>query len=104
MSQLSVESDGNDVLCWYALLFQMLEEYIMNFVKTELKTLKKRLAPEDPECSEKLREDDEVLVEGEEEEEKQRSSRDAFLNITLNFLRRMKKEQLADCLQTSKML
>ncbi|XP_019112622.1 NLR family CARD domain-containing protein 3 isoform X2 [Larimichthys crocea] len=81
-------------------IFIMLEEYIMNFVKTELKTLKKRLAPEDPECSEKLREDDEVLVEGEEEEEKQRSSRDAFLKITLNFLRRMKQEQLADCLQT----
>ncbi|KAG8001180.1 NLR family CARD domain-containing protein 3, partial [Nibea albiflora] len=79
------------------LLLQMLEKYIMNFVKTELKTLKKHLAPEDPECSEKLREDDEVQVE---EEEEQRRSRDAFLKITLNFLRRMKQEQLADCLRT----
>ena len=35
--------------------------------------------------------------EGQCEEEKE-----AFLKITLNFLRRMKQETLADCLQSSK--
>ncbi|KAI3364706.1 hypothetical protein L3Q82_011468 [Scortum barcoo] len=44
------------------------------------------------------REDEEVL-DGEDEEQR-RSSREAFLKITLHFLRRMKQEELADCLQS----
>ncbi|KAI3365042.1 hypothetical protein L3Q82_010098, partial [Scortum barcoo] len=44
------------------------------------------------------REDEEVL-DGEDEEQR-RSSREAFLKITLDFLRRMKQEELADCLQS----
>lgn len=74
----------------------------MTFVKNELKKFKKALGPEGPEYLEKLREDDEVM--GGEEEEQRCSNRDAFLKITLNYLRRMKQEQLADSLQSSKIL
>ncbi|XP_023266838.1 LOW QUALITY PROTEIN: protein NLRC3-like [Seriola lalandi dorsalis] len=76
----------------------LLEENIFTFVKNELKKAQRVLRPDYPECSESQREDQEVL-EGEDEEQR-RSSREAFLKITLNFLRRMKQEELADCLQS----
>ncbi|XP_070821787.1 protein NLRC3-like [Chaetodon trifascialis] len=78
-------------------IFMLLEENIMTFVKNELNKFKKVLSSEYPECSETLREDDEV--EGGEEEQRS-SSQDAFLKITVNFLRRIKQEQLADSLQS----
>ncbi|CAK6979252.1 NLR family CARD domain-containing protein 3-like [Scomber scombrus] len=78
--------------------FMLLEKNIVTFVKNELKKMQKLLSPNYPECLESQREDDEVL-DGEEEEQR-RSSRDAFLKITLHFLRRMKQEELADCLQS----
>ena len=62
--------------------------------------MQKTLSPDYPECLESQREDEEVL-DGEEEDHR-RSSRDAFLKITLHFLRRMKQEDLADRLQNSK--
>lgn len=37
-----------------------------------------------------------------EDEEERSSSSEAFLKITLDFLRRMKQEEMADCLQKSK--
>uniref|UniRef100_A0A3Q4HUQ3 NACHT domain-containing protein n=1 Tax=Neolamprologus brichardi TaxID=32507 RepID=A0A3Q4HUQ3_NEOBR len=55
------------------------------FVKNELKKIQKVLSPDYPECLESQREDYE-----------QRRSREAFVKITLNFLRRMKQEELAD--------
>ncbi|KAF3841654.1 hypothetical protein F7725_023605 [Dissostichus mawsoni] len=58
------------------------------------------LSSDYPECLESQREDEEVL-DGEDEEQR-RSSREAFLNITLHFLRSMKQEELADRLQSSK--
>ncbi|KAL7369701.1 hypothetical protein ABVT39_005998 [Epinephelus coioides] len=76
----------------------LLEENILTFVKNELKKIQKVLSPDYPECLESQREDEEVL-EGEDEEQR-RSSREAFLKITLHFLRRMKQEELADCLQS----
>ncbi|KAL7369834.1 hypothetical protein ABVT39_010025 [Epinephelus coioides] len=76
----------------------LLEENILTFVKNELKKIQKVLSPDYPECFESQREDEEVL-EGEDEEQR-RSSREAFLKITLHFLRRMKQEELADCLQS----
>ena len=79
---------------------QNLEENVITFVKNELEKFQKVLSADDPECSEKQSEDEEV-VDGEEEEQR-RSNREAFLKITLNFLRRMKQEELADCLQSSK--
>lgn len=84
----------------YNILFQLLEENIVTFVKNELKRIQKALSPDDPECLESQREDEEVL-DGEDEEQR-RSSRESFLKITLHFLRRMKQEELADCLQSSK--
>uniref|UniRef100_A0A4W6E364 NACHT domain-containing protein n=1 Tax=Lates calcarifer TaxID=8187 RepID=A0A4W6E364_LATCA len=78
-------------------IFMLLEENIVTFVKKELKKIQKGLSPDYPECLESQREDEEVL-DGEDEE--QRSSREEFLKITLNFLRRMKQEELADCLQS----
>uniref|UniRef100_A0A671UH45 NACHT domain-containing protein n=1 Tax=Sparus aurata TaxID=8175 RepID=A0A671UH45_SPAAU len=77
----------------------MLEENIVTFVKNELKKIQKVLSSDYPECSESQREDEEGL-DGEDEEQR-RSSREAFLKITLHFLRRMKQEELADCLQKS---
>ncbi|KAL3999847.1 G protein-coupled receptor family C group 5 member B [Sarotherodon galilaeus] len=78
-------------------IFMLLEDNIIAFVKSELKKIQKVLNPDYPQCLESQREVDELL-EGEDEEERKRS-REAFLKITLHFLRRMKKERLADCLQ-----
>ncbi|XP_028428403.1 LOW QUALITY PROTEIN: NLR family CARD domain-containing protein 3-like [Perca flavescens] len=71
-------------------IFMLLEDNIITFVKNELKKIQKLLSPDYPECSESQRED---------EDEEQRRSREAFLKITLHFLRRMKQDELADCLQ-----
>ncbi|KAI3352595.1 hypothetical protein L3Q82_005530 [Scortum barcoo] len=64
-----------------------LEENIFTFVKNELKKFQKVLSSDYPE---RLSED----------EEQRKSSREAFLKITLHFLRRMNQEELADCLQS----
>ncbi|XP_071370010.1 protein NLRC3-like [Centroberyx affinis] len=79
-------------------IFMLLEENIITFVKNELKRIQMVLSPDYPECLERQREDEEVLDD--EEEEQRRSSREAFLQITLQFLRRMKQEELADSLQS----
>lgn len=84
----------------FIFLFQLLEENIVTFVKNELKRVQRVLSPDYPECLESQSEDEEVL-DGEDEEQR-RSSREAFVKITLDFLRRMKQEELADCLQSSK--
>jgi len=81
------------------IIFQLLEETIVNFVKKELKKIQKVLREDYPECLENQRENDEL--DGEDEEIR-RSSRDSFLNITLHFLRRMKQEELADHIESSK--
>uniref|UniRef100_A0A669BG51 B30.2/SPRY domain-containing protein n=1 Tax=Oreochromis niloticus TaxID=8128 RepID=A0A669BG51_ORENI len=69
-------------------IFMLLEDNIITFVKNELKKIQKVLSPGYPECLESQREDDE-----------QRSRREAFVKITLDFLRRMNEEELADRLQ-----
>ncbi|XP_075933373.1 NLR family CARD domain-containing protein 3-like, partial [Anarhichas minor] len=79
-------------------IFMLLEENIVTFVKNELKKIQKVVSSDDPECLESQREDEEVL-DGEDEEQR-RSSREAFVKITLHFLRKMKQEELADCLQS----
>ncbi|XP_035772001.1 protein NLRC3-like [Neolamprologus brichardi] len=68
----------------------LLEDKIITFVKNELKKIQKVLRPDYPECLESQSEDD----------EQRRSSREAFVAITLDFLRRMKQEELADRLQS----
>ncbi|XP_029374399.1 NLR family CARD domain-containing protein 3-like, partial [Echeneis naucrates] len=72
-------------------IFMLLEENIVCFVKNELKKIKRSLSPDYPQFIKN--EDDEV-------DEEQRRSREAFLKIAVNFLRRMKQEELADCLQS----
>lgn len=67
----------------------------MSFVKAELKKFQRVLSSEYH-----LQSEGEELVDGDEEH--RRSSREAFLKITLDFLRRMKQGDLADCLQSSK--
>ncbi|XP_051250148.1 NLR family CARD domain-containing protein 3-like isoform X2 [Dicentrarchus labrax] len=79
-------------------IFMLLEDNIVTFVKNQLKKIQKVLSSDYPECSESQREDEEVL-DGEDEEQR-RSSREALLKITVHFLRRMKQEELADCLQS----
>ncbi|XP_059180129.1 NLR family CARD domain-containing protein 3-like isoform X2 [Centropristis striata] len=70
-------------------IFLLLEENISIFVKTELKKIQKVLSPDYQESSDTQRED----------EEQMRSGREAFLKITLHFLRTMEQKDLADCLQ-----
>ncbi|TDG96462.1 hypothetical protein EPR50_G00228540 [Perca flavescens] len=74
-------------------IFMLLEENIVTFVKNELKKIQKVLSPDYPEYSESQRKD---------EDEEQMRSTEAFLKITLHFLRRMKQDELADRLQSSK--
>ncbi|KAM9339617.1 NLR family CARD domain-containing protein 3-like [Symphorus nematophorus] len=76
----------------------VVEENIVGFVKNELQKFKRVLSSASPKGSESQSEGEEVL-DG-EEEEKRRSSREAFLKITLNFLRGMKQEDLAEHLQS----
>ncbi|XP_025761026.1 NLR family CARD domain-containing protein 3-like [Oreochromis niloticus] len=64
-------------------IFMLLEDNIITFVKNELKKIQKVLSPDYPECLESQRS----------------SSREAFVKITVDFLRRMKQEELADNLQ-----
>ncbi|CAI5669631.1 unnamed protein product [Oreochromis niloticus] len=68
----------------------LLEDNIITFVKNELKKIHKVLSPDYPECLESQKEDD----------EQRSSSREAFVKITVDFLRRMKQEELADRLQS----
>ncbi|KAL4009112.1 hypothetical protein ACER0C_002964 [Sarotherodon galilaeus] len=65
-------------------IFMLLEDNIITFVKNELKKIQKVLSPDYPECLESQR----------------GSSREAFVKITVDFLRRMKQEELADRLQS----
>ncbi|XP_035772133.1 NLR family CARD domain-containing protein 3-like [Neolamprologus brichardi] len=70
-------------------IFMLLEDNIITFVKNELKKIQNVLSPDYPECLESQREDD----------EQRSSSREAFVKITVDFLRRMKQKELADRLQ-----
>ncbi|KAK2842758.1 hypothetical protein Q5P01_012958 [Channa striata] len=78
-------------------IFMLLDDNIVTFVKKQLKEIQRVLKADYPECSESQREDEEVLDS--EDEEQRRSSRESLVKITVNFLRRMKQEELADCLQ-----
>ncbi|XP_078795600.1 protein NLRC3 [Oryzias latipes] len=69
-------------------IFLLLEDNIVTFVKKELKKIQKLLSHRDDE------------EEMEDEDERLRSSRESLMKITVNFLRRMKQEELADGLQS----
>ncbi|KAI4799768.1 hypothetical protein KUCAC02_016664, partial [Chaenocephalus aceratus] len=78
-------------------IFRHLEENIFAYLKKELKKFQEVLRTNNPECFESQGKSEEV-VDGEEEEQR-RSRREAFLKITLDFLRTMKQEELADSLR-----
>uniref|UniRef100_A0AAQ4PQL3 NACHT domain-containing protein n=1 Tax=Gasterosteus aculeatus aculeatus TaxID=481459 RepID=A0AAQ4PQL3_GASAC len=75
-------------------IFMLLEENILAFVKKELKKIQNLVRSDYPECLESQREDEEVL------DKEQRRSREAFVKISVHFLRRMEQEELADRLQS----
>ncbi|XP_065808663.1 NACHT, LRR and PYD domains-containing protein 3-like [Labrus bergylta] len=77
-------------------IIMLLEESIVTFVKNELKRVKRVLLSNDPGCLQSMEE--EKLVSNEDEQVG--VSREAFLKITLQFLKRMKQEELAYCLQS----
>uniref|UniRef100_A0AAQ4Q186 NACHT domain-containing protein n=1 Tax=Gasterosteus aculeatus aculeatus TaxID=481459 RepID=A0AAQ4Q186_GASAC len=72
-------------------IFMLLEENILTFVENELKKIQEVVSSDYPECLEE---------EEEELDEEQRRSREAFVKISVHFLRRMKQEELAECLQS----
>ncbi|XP_075994121.1 protein NLRC3-like isoform X2 [Genypterus blacodes] len=73
-------------------IFTLLEENMVRFVKDELKSIQKVLTTDYPQCLESLSEDEE-----------QRSNREALMKLTVNFLRRMKQELLADSLHSRRL-
>ncbi|CAI5677347.1 unnamed protein product [Oreochromis niloticus] len=77
---------------------ERLEDNITMFVKNELKKIQKLLSPDHPETLKSQMEDEEMF-EGEDEDER-KSCREAFLKITLHFLRRLKQHEMADHLQS----
>ncbi|XP_076738555.1 protein NLRC3-like isoform X2 [Maylandia zebra] len=78
-------------------IFMLLEDNIITFMKKELKKMKKLLSSDYPEGSNNQSEDEEILEDY--RGETRQSSKDAFLKITLHFLRKQKWEQMADYLQ-----
>ncbi|KAL4007656.1 hypothetical protein ACER0C_001508 [Sarotherodon galilaeus] len=74
-----------------------LEDNITMFVKNELKKIQKLLSPDHPETLKSQMEDEEMF--GGEDEDERKSCREAFLKITLHFLRRLKQHEMADHLQ-----
>ncbi|CAI5694762.1 unnamed protein product [Oreochromis niloticus] len=68
------------------------------FVKNELKKIQKLLSPDHPETLKSQMEDEEMF--GGEDEDERKSCREAFLKITLHFLRRLKQHEMADHLQS----
>ncbi|XP_015224514.1 PREDICTED: uncharacterized protein LOC107080823, partial [Cyprinodon variegatus] len=71
-------------------IFMLVEENIVSFVKKELKKIQKVLSADEPEGLESQWKDEEHM----------RSSRRALVKITLNFLSRMKQEELVERLQS----
>uniref|UniRef100_A0AAZ1XYE4 NACHT domain-containing protein n=1 Tax=Oreochromis aureus TaxID=47969 RepID=A0AAZ1XYE4_OREAU len=67
-------------------IFMLLEDNIITFIKNELKKIQKVLSPDYPTAHHSQMEDD----------ERKRSSSEAVLKITLDFLRRMKQVELAN--------
>ncbi|CAI5681658.1 unnamed protein product [Oreochromis niloticus] len=75
-----------------------LEDNITMFVKNEMKKIQKLLSPDHPETLKSQMEDEEMF--GGEDEDERKSCREAFLKITLHFLRRLKQHEMADHLQS----
>ncbi|XP_041638218.1 protein NLRC3-like [Cheilinus undulatus] len=75
-------------------IFKILEETMLIFVKSELKKFQRVLTSNYPEFSE-----EEEVMDGEDKEQKS-NIRETFLRMTVEFLRRMKQDELANHLQS----
>uniref|UniRef100_A0A669EZD6 B30.2/SPRY domain-containing protein n=1 Tax=Oreochromis niloticus TaxID=8128 RepID=A0A669EZD6_ORENI len=75
-------------------IFMILEEKIITFVKNELKKIQTDMSPDDLQCLKSQCGDDNVLQSVDEEQSK--SSREAFVMITVDFLKRMKQNKFAE--------
>ncbi|XP_042077087.1 NLR family CARD domain-containing protein 3 isoform X1 [Haplochromis burtoni] len=80
-------------------IFVLLEDSILTFVKNELNKILWVLGAHDLECLEGQR-DIVDMLEGDDEEQR-RSITEAFVKITLHFLKRMKQDELAEHLQSN---
>lgn len=101
---LSFTSHWLSIIGWlwhsHGVLFKVLQDNIITFVRNELERIQKVLSSDHSEylqcqggCAD--------ILEGEDEEQR-RSTKEAFVKITLHFLRRMKQEKLAAYLKSSK--
>lgn len=81
----------------HSVVFQRLRELTDGLVKDRLKMFQKVLSSDHPGSLQRL--DQEVFSE---DGGQGTISRDAILKISLDFLRTMKQDELAECLQSSK--
>ncbi|XP_060888319.1 NACHT, LRR and PYD domains-containing protein 4-like [Labrus mixtus] len=103
-----VDLQSSDVTCSHSAqqqqptdldsIFMMLEENMVTFVKNELKKFQRVLSSDYPEFSESPSEDEHLM--GGEDKEQRRRIRETFLRMTVDFMRGMKHEELADRLQS----
>ncbi|XP_015237971.1 PREDICTED: NACHT, LRR and PYD domains-containing protein 3-like [Cyprinodon variegatus] len=77
-------------------VFKLLEENLWTFMKAELQKFQTILSCDSSEASESPRKKE--GVRSTEDEEQAKRSSDTFLKLALQFLRRMRKDDLADCL------
>ena len=87
---------------FYYFAFQLLEENLGKFLKSDLERIQRVLTTDFPECLESLGDEKEVADGEEEEEEQRRQFREGVLKITQHFLRSVKQDGLADNLESSK--
>ncbi|XP_041638217.1 NACHT, LRR and PYD domains-containing protein 3-like [Cheilinus undulatus] len=80
-------------------IFEHLEENIVNYVKNELEKIRRLLNSDSHKQMKNLVEDEKEL--NDEEAEQLKSCKEGFLKMVVGFLRRMKQDDLADCLQSS---
>lgn len=78
----------------------MLEDDVVTFVKNELKKIPKFLSSDYPESLGREREE-EVVLDMEEEKERRRI-REAFLQISVHYLKKRNQMEVAETLQSSK--
>ncbi|XP_016520099.1 protein NLRC3-like [Poecilia formosa] len=85
-------------------IFMELEKKIVTFVKDELKEIQQVLSSDYPDCSEAQEEKEGVSENKDEKQRSSNSSREAFLKITVDFLRMMNLDDLADLLQSKSLI
>uniref|UniRef100_A0AAZ1X6E1 B30.2/SPRY domain-containing protein n=1 Tax=Oreochromis aureus TaxID=47969 RepID=A0AAZ1X6E1_OREAU len=83
-------------------IFMLLEDNIITFLKKELKKIQKVLSADYTKNLESQGKDEKILDD--DDDEQKRNSREAFIKITLIFLRKMKQEELANSLQRRTLL